>query len=149
MLGVIQSQYTATIVSDTSGTWGCGAFSTGEWFQLEWPESWRGYNITIKELLPTVLSVALCGGYGQNKTIRCRCDNAAVVSIVNTGISRFLAKHKLVLVTHHILSVDTRAEDALSRNDRTSFLMQVARMRREPTSIPAEQVEVLVLHPQD
>ena len=71
-----------------------------------------------KGALPTALSVALCGGYWQNKTIRCRCDNAAVVSIVNTGMSRcdklmqlmqslFLAKHKLVLV-----GVDNKAEDA-------------------------------------
>ena len=88
---------------------GCGHSPRGKWCQLECPESWRGYHNTVKELLPIVLSVALWGGYWQNKTIRCRCNNAAVVSIVNTGMSRcdkvmqlmqssFLAKHTILLL---------------------------------------------------
>ena len=63
MLGIIKSHYVATITFDASETWGCGAFSSrGEWFQLEWPDSWRELHITIQELLPIMLSVALWGG---------------------------------------------------------------------------------------
>ena len=101
----------ATITSDASGMWGCDAFSSrGEWFQLEWPDSWRELHITIQELLPIVLSVALWGGQWHDSTVRCRCDNAAVVAIVNKGTSRcdkvmqlmrslflFTAKHNLIL----------------------------------------------------
>ena len=118
------------ITSDTSGTWGCGAFSSlGEYFQPEWSESWKELHITIQELLPVVLSVALWGGHWHDGTIRCRCDNAAVVAILNTGTSRcekamqlmqtfFLltAKHNVILMAQHISGVDNGAADALSRN---------------------------------
>ena len=61
MLNVLHS-YEATITSDASGQWGCGAFSSdGEWFQLEWPDSWIGVHITIKELLPMVVAMAMWG----------------------------------------------------------------------------------------
>ena len=148
--------------SDASGTWGCGAFSSqGEWFQLEWPDSWRELHITIQELLPIVLSVALWGGQWHDSTVRCRCDNAAVVAIVNKGTSRcdkamqlmrslflFTAKHNLILSAQHILGADNGAADALSRNDKNSFLIQVAGARRDPTPIPPDLLEAL-LHPQD
>ena len=58
-------QYKATITSDASGRWGCGAFSSeGEWLQLEWPDSWIGMHITIKELLPIVVAMAMSGNVG-------------------------------------------------------------------------------------
>ena len=45
MAGIIRSHYTATITSDASGTWDCGAFSSvGEWFQLEWKEGYKYYH---------------------------------------------------------------------------------------------------------
>ena len=52
-----------TLTSDASGNWGCGAYSSeGEWFQLKWPEAWSEVHITVKELLPIVIAVALCMG---------------------------------------------------------------------------------------
>ena len=86
MLGITRGHYKATITSDASGSWGCGAYSSlGDWFQLEWPKSWRSVHITIQELLPVVVGVVLWGDQWQDGTIRCRCDNAALVAIVNTG----------------------------------------------------------------
>jgi hypothetical protein len=45
-----------TVVSDASGSWGCGAFQrhTRAWLQLPWPEPWTHMNIAAKELLPIV-----------------------------------------------------------------------------------------------
>ena len=44
---------TASITSEASGSWGCGAFSSaGDWFQLKWPGTWSEVHITVKELLP-------------------------------------------------------------------------------------------------
>ncbi len=64
---------------------GCGAFtSSGSWFQLRLPDSWDGVHITVKEL-PIVLSVAVWGNKWEGLSVSCLCDNAAVVSIVNTG----------------------------------------------------------------
>ena len=50
----------ATVTSDASGTWGCGAFSdSGRWFQCEWQGAWSDVHITAKELLPVVIACAL------------------------------------------------------------------------------------------
>ena len=99
MSGVAQSLYVATITSDASGSWGCGAFSSlGEWFQLKWPESWKELNITVKGLLPVVLRVALWGVHWHDSTIRCRCDNAAVVILVRADVKGHAANVDLVLV---------------------------------------------------
>ena len=50
----------AQLISDASGGWGCGAFtSTEQWFQLQWPESWASVHITVKELAPIVVTCAL------------------------------------------------------------------------------------------
>ena len=55
-----------TVVSDTSGSWGCGAFCepSVNWFQLEWYPSWRSVNIAAKELVPIVISAAVWGRRG-------------------------------------------------------------------------------------
>ena len=83
MSAVAWCGFGATITSDASGSWGCGAYvSSGEWFQLEWPSSWQQIHITVKELLPVVLSVAIWGSMWQGKAVHCRCDNAAVVAIL-------------------------------------------------------------------
>ena len=77
------------LMSDASGSWGCGAYiSHGQWFQMQLPESWLDVHITIKELLPIILVVAVWGGRWQGLSASCRCDNAAVVSIVNSGRSK-------------------------------------------------------------
>ena len=70
MSGITRGHYKATITLDASGSWGCGAYSSlGDWFQLEWPES---CHISIQELLPVVVGVALWGDQWQDGTIRCR-----------------------------------------------------------------------------
>ena len=57
------ASYWATVTSDASGSWGCGAYSSsGEWFQFEWPAFWLDWNITIKEFLPILLGVAIVLG---------------------------------------------------------------------------------------
>ena len=74
------------ITSDASGSWGCGAFtSAGERFQLKLPGSWHGIHITAKELLPIV---TLWGEQWRGQTVRCLCDNAAVVVVIRSGSNR-------------------------------------------------------------
>ena len=59
--------------------------STGKWFQLELPGSWMEVHITVKELLLIVVGVAMWGPPWKGLTICCQCDNAAVVTIVNSA----------------------------------------------------------------
>ena len=77
-----------TVTSDASGSWGCGAFSEREWFQLRWPETSRELHITVKELAPIVLAAAVWGREWKGKCVMSYCDNAAVVAIINKGDSK-------------------------------------------------------------
>ena len=158
MASLLPAEYAGEITSDASGSWGCGAFSSsGEWFQLELPEAWGSVHITVKELLPVVIGVALWGEQWQGKAIRCWCDNAAVVAILQSGTSKddrvmhlmrslffFLASYNVVVGGRHIPGVENGAADALSRNNAAAFLSQVPAARREPTVIPAELLRLLV-----
>ena len=50
------------VTSDASGSWGCRAvMDSGQWFQVEWPESWSGIGITAKEMVSVVISAAVWG----------------------------------------------------------------------------------------
>ncbi len=89
MSSVVKGESRVVLTSDASGSWGCGAYtSTGRWFQLRLPSSWSDIHITAKELLPIVLATALWGRYWQGSSVTCRCDNMAVVAIVNSGRSK-------------------------------------------------------------
>ncbi len=89
MTGVIPTGVAGTMTSDASGSWRCGAFSSGgEWFQLQLPESWQEIHITVKELLPIVIGIALWGEQWHGRTVRCWCDNATVVAILRSGRSK-------------------------------------------------------------
>ena len=115
--------------TDASGTWGCGAYYHPHWLKIHWPESWRDYPITIKELLPIILAVAIWGQQWSGKHIRCRCDNMAVVNILYSRTSKdsaimhrvrflhfFLAHFDIKLIASHIAGKSNDLADALSRN---------------------------------
>lgn len=82
-------EFEVSIVSDASGSWGCGALNGQEWFQLKWEGlgSSREQNITVKELLPIVIAAAPWGHTWAGKTVRAQCDNMAVVAMVNSRTS--------------------------------------------------------------
>ena len=151
-------QYDVSLTSDASGLWGCGAYSSqGEWFQVEWPASWIKLHITIKELLPVVMGVAMWGSKWRGKTVRCRCDNAAVVAILNSGSSKderamhllrslflFLAAYDVSVFREHISGVENGPADSLSRGNHLSFLSQVPSARRETSRVPEGLRQALV-----
>ena len=51
------------IVTDASGSWGCGAVSGKQWFQLEWTGlgNTQNYCIMAKDLLSIVVTAAVWG----------------------------------------------------------------------------------------
>ena len=153
-----RSHYAATITSDASGSWGCGAYdSQGSWLQLQWPTSWIPHHITIKELLPVVLAIAMWGHKWSGGVVRCLCDNAAVVAILRSSTSKhhhamhlvrcsffFLAKYNLSLLPMHIPGKANIAADAISRNNMEQFLVQVPAANQSPDTIPATLIHTLV-----
>ena len=163
MAGAKRARWAVTMTSDASGSWGCGAFTTiGEWFQLRWPESWSRVHITKKKLAPVVISSATWGKKWKGETVRSRCDNAAVVAIVNSGRSKmeaamhlmrallfFTAKYDITVVCNHIPGVDNGAADALSRDDVVSFLQQVPEARRQSGGVHPGLVQALIHHKPD
>ena len=151
------------MTSDASGSWGCGAFTEdGQWFQIQWPEAWAGVNITVKELLPIVVGVALWGDKWKGETVKCLCDNAAVVAIINAGRGRddrvmhlmrcfffFPAHHNVTLVGEHIPGVENGAADALSRDNVLLFRAQVPQASCTPSQVHPDLFQALVMNKPD
>ena len=75
-----------TLVSDASGSWGCGAYFQDKWFQLEWAGNLKNAHILTKELVPIAIAAAIWGPEWSDH--RSQCDNAAVVAVLNSGNSR-------------------------------------------------------------
>ena len=150
MRSLHRSTPVAIQTSDASGGWGCGAFTNGgEWFQVTWPESWSAIHITVKELVPIVVACAIWGQEWQGSSVRCRCDNAAVVAIVRSGSSKhplamhllrclsfFVAVFQLYLDTVHLPGRCNEAADALSRSNLPLFTQLTANARQMATPIP-------------
>ena len=106
-----------------------------------------------------------CAVWGKNwrgQTIKCICDNAAVVAIINSGRSKdkfamhilrclffFTAHFNLSLFAQHLPGKENVAADALSRDNLPLFLQQVPRAKQDPTLLPQELVQALILHQPD
>ena len=144
------------MVSDASGSWGCGAAYENLWFQLQWPESWATVSIAPKELVPIVVAVTLWGPYWAGQRICCLCDNAAVVAAVNKGAAKdpalshllrvlalVAATLNLYVVARHLPGVENTAADALSRNKLQLFFSITPQASAIPTIVPPELRELV------
>ncbi len=68
--------------------------------QYTWPASWAGIHITVKELLPIMMACAMWGGQWSIMSVKCLCDNSAVMAILNSGTSKnTLAMHLMRCLT--------------------------------------------------
>ncbi len=146
------------VTSDASGRWECGAWWESEWFQLQWQGLGESatYGITAKELLPIVVATASWGKMLQGRAVLARCDNMAVVAIVNLGSSReeamhlrrclaFLeAKWAIQLRAEHVWGENNEVADAISRN-RTDVMFGLhPQMKRRPEVVDKEILKVVV-----
>ena len=143
--------------SDASGSWGCGAFSPPQWFQLEWPEAWRPLNIAVKELLPIAMAAMLWGPNWSGLHVRCLCDNQAVVFAINrrsvrdSDMMRLIrclffieATHKFSLSASHLPGRLNTAADCLSRNKMSEFFRLFPQVQSFPVTIPHEVSSLLL-----
>ena len=78
----------ATIHTDASGHWGCGAVFNTLWFQLQWPKQWLPVAIMVKELVPIVLACAAWGPMLTSQTVHFQCDNTRMVAAIQKGTSK-------------------------------------------------------------
>lgn len=144
------------VISDASGTFGCGAFSVNHGvLQLAWPPNWQATHITAKELVPIVIAAALWGTSWQKKCVRFRSDNMAVVQVLRSRTSRdniimhllrclsfYAAFFQFNVVTDHIPGVQNIAADAISRDNIPLFLSLTPQCPQ--CSIPKAVTDLLV-----
>lgn len=71
------------VISDTSGSLGFGAYLNGAWFSGSCADQQQSQSIAYKELFPVVLAARDRGAQWPRQHILFRCDNEAVVHILN------------------------------------------------------------------
>ncbi len=137
--------------SDASGSWGCGAFWRSLWIQVQWipGQPITQASIAAKEFLPIVLAGLVWGEMWTGCTVRCHCDNQAVVCCINQRYARdpllahmlrclffICAVHQFDLVAVHTPGQENGAADAISRGQLALFRLQVPFAASSPTPIP-------------
>ena len=146
------------VTSDASGSWGCGAVTcAGQWFQVQWPESWAEIHIAAKELVPVVISVAIWGQQWAKQQVRVRSDNLAVVHALSAGTARdpllmhllrclhfFTATYQIGLDARHVAGTLNTAADALSRNKLSVFFGSSPQAHPEAARVPAPLLDMLL-----
>jgi len=151
---------TRSVISDASGSWGCGAFlSSGPWLQLAWPDSWVHYHISAKEMVPVVIATALWCRALSGQTVLIRSNNMAVVSTTSSGAAKnpllmhlarclhfFLAEFDILLQAQHVCGAVNTAADALSRNQLAPCFHCIPQASPLQDKIPSALVEMLLLH---
>ena len=146
-----------SILSDASGSWGCGAVFKHWWFQLAWPPAWRGVPISPKEMVPIIVAVALWGPMWAGSKVCCKCDNMAVVLAINKGCAKdpqlmrllrivvfWCAMYDITLVARNLPGVQNTSADALSRNNCPLFLALNPQASPIPSGVPACLQELTV-----
>ena len=145
------------VISDASGSWGCGGFYSSFWFNMKWPPQAQEFSIAIKELFSVVIAAAIYGKYWSGQLVQFSVDNAAVVHVLQATYSReshlmhlirvlvFLASHfKFWFTASHVPGVRNALADALSRNNAGLFLSQVRPAQLGSSSIPGLLIDLLV-----
>ena len=95
MLSSLNSQPpVATITSDDSGSWGCRAVCGQDWFQLSWDCKLEHSHISVKELTPIIIAVALWGKKWQGK-----CTLGLDLDTVDQDVEHYFSRG-LATTTH-------------------------------------------------
>ena len=131
-----QTSFDCQVVTDASGSWGCGAQYGDQWFQYAWPAEWYTVGIMAKELVPIVIGCAVWGPLLIKKDTELKCDNRGLVDAINKGSSRdemvmhllrclwfFTALFNIRVTATHIYGVNNISADMLSRNQAEHFLL--------------------------
>ena len=147
------------ITSDASGAWGCGAWHGHKWFQLAWNSKTHPLQIAAKELIPIIIAAVVWGNAWKGGNVRARCDNAAVVAVINNRYSRdphlmqmlrclfFIeAYFQFKVSAAHLPGIENELADDLSRDQVSSFLKKSGTHNNDPTIIPSSLLQWL-LHP--
>ena len=146
-----------TIYSDVSGHWGCGAICGHNWFQQKWDERSEPHHISIKELTPIVIVIAIWGHHFKGRTLLARSDNPVAIAAINSQSSpvkemahllrclAFIAAlYQLRVMATHISGNQNLMADALSRNRLSTFLFLHPQAAKLLSAVPATLSDLLI-----
>ncbi len=160
--GVRSQEAQIKLVTDASGSFGCGALWHAKWFQWKWSPRERDRevmeaSITFKELLPIVIGGALWGPQWRNLGVVVQCDNQGAVAVVNTGYSKvpqlmhlvrclffIRATFQFTLRAIYIPGQENILADAISRDNLNVLFSQVPEAKQGRCMVPQQLVDVLV-----
>ena len=138
------------LYTDAAQEHGFGAVFEANWFYGEWPNSWKGYNITILELFPIVLALEIWGDKLKSKCIRLFTDNIAVMHIINKQTSKdpiimilirrlvlHCLKHNIEFQAEHVPGKVNVLADSLSRLQVQRFRQLAMGFNLNPDPIPS------------
>ena len=145
------------LTSDASGSWGCGAWCGTEWFKLQWDDQSQHLQIAIKELVPIMIALFLWGQKWKGHKVLARCDNEAVVVVLNKRYSKdphlahmirtlfFVEAHfQFQLKAAHIPGSHNTLADLLSRNQVAKFHTIHPRADIFPLCVPLSLLQWLL-----
>ena len=140
----------ANMCSDASKQ-GYGATFGTSWIQGNWPEDWRELDITVLELYPVYMLVTVHAHKLKNSHIIFRCDNQAVVEILNKQSSKHkfvmkiirtlvlvLLQNNIILRAVHIPGKTNILCDSLSRQVANPAMLSQFGMQPYPTPVPSK-----------
>ena len=97
-------------------------------YSLSFPKGFRNFNIVHLEILNIVVALKVWGSVWKDHILEVKCDNMAVVEVLNTGRARDLmlassarniwlltSMYNIELVVTHIPGVTNIVADLLSR----------------------------------
>ena len=144
------------VQTDASGSWGCGAFYSNQWFQYRWSPEWLSLGIMAKELVPIIISSAVWGRSWAKKRIEVKCDNQSLVIAINKGTARdslvmhllrclwfFTALFDIHIIATHISGITNTTADMLSRNQLKEFFAANPEASQFPTLIPLSLLSLI------
>ena len=148
--------FSTAIQTDASGSWGCGAYFNGQWFQLQWPSDWLPTTIMAKEMVPIMLSCAVWGPDLSKKSVYFQCDNSSVVAALTKGSVKeptvmhllrslwfFIAYHNIHITATHIPGVANLTADCLSRCNMQSFFTLNPQACKDPTPLQPSLLQLI------
>ncbi len=108
-------------------------------------------------MVPVALAAAVWGQDWSGQRVLCKCDNTAVVIVINSGTAKdpllmhlmrclffYAAHYKFVDSAHHLPGKDNSGEDAISRNNADLFLSLYHQAIRTATPIPTALLQLAI-----
>ena len=124
-------------------------------YSLEQPRYFEGHDFCLW-LKPVVLAIEIWGFRLQHKKVKFHVDNLSLVRVINTQSSK--SKKVMELVRHlvfrlmmnnvifrakHIVSLDNKVENSLSRKQWYRFKRLAPEAHTRPDPIPLELVNMI------